>query len=86
MVPSFVAVAVNVTDSPEQIVSFEAVMVILTGSNGVTVITTRFDVSGLFVTQVSLEVSMQVTVSLPMGIYWKREEFEPVSIPLIFHW
>jgi len=59
-----VGVAVNVTLVPEQIVvpGFAA-MLTLTGRFGFTIIETEFDVAGLPVVQVRLEVSWQVTTS-----------------------
>jgi len=58
-----VGVAVKVTLVPEQIVVAEAEMLTLTGRFGFTVIETEFDVAGLPVAQVALEVSWQVTTS-----------------------
>jgi hypothetical protein len=55
-------VAVNVTLVPEQIVVEEAEILILAGSNGLTVIVTVFDVAGLPVAQVAFDVRTQVTV------------------------
>jgi len=51
-----VGVAVNVTLVPAQIVVAEAAMLTLTGRFGFTVVLMVFDVAGLPVTQVSLEV------------------------------
>ena len=61
-VPPFTAVAVNVTEPPEQTGFAEAVMVTLTGNTGFTVIVRVFDVAGLPVAQVALDVSEHVTV------------------------
>jgi hypothetical protein len=57
-------VAVKVTDVPAQMVVAEAAMLMLTGKLGLTVMVMAFDVAGLPVAQVALEVSTQVTTSL----------------------
>ncbi|MPM41750.1 hypothetical protein SDC9_88409 [bioreactor metagenome] len=63
--PPLVGVAVNVTLVPEQTdVPGLAAMLALTGAFAFTVIVTLFDVAGLPVVQVRLEVSWQVTTSL----------------------
>ena len=62
--PPFVGVAVKVTLVPEQIVVAVADMLTLTGRFGFTVMVMEFDVAGLPVAQVALEVSMQVMISL----------------------
>lgn len=59
-----VGVAVKVTLVPEQIVVAEAAMITLAGKFGFTVIVTAFEVAGLPVAQVALDVSTQVTISL----------------------
>ena len=63
-----VGVAVKVTEVPEQTGLAEAETDTLTGSKGLTVIVTVFDVAGLPLGQVALEVSTQVTRSLFVGI------------------
>ena len=56
--------AVKVTELPAQMGFALATMETLTGSRGLTVIVTAFEVAGLPVAQVSLEVSSTVTTSL----------------------
>jgi hypothetical protein len=58
-----VGVAVNVTLVPGQIVVAEAAMLTLTGKFGLTVMVMAFEVAGLPVAQVALDVSTQVTMS-----------------------
>ena len=58
-----VGVAVNVTLVPAQIVVAEAAMLTLTGRFGFTVVLMVFDVAGLPLTQVSLEVRTTYTAS-----------------------
>ena len=60
--PPLVGVAVNVTLVPEQIVVAVAEMLMLTGRFGFTVMVMVFEVAGLPVAQVALEVITQVTV------------------------
>ena len=60
--PPLVGVAVNVTLVPEQIVVAVAEILMLTGRFGFTVMVIVFDVAGLPVAQVALEVITQVTV------------------------
>ena len=52
------------TTVPEQMVVADAEMLTLTGKFGFTVMVTEFDVEGLPVAQVELEVIIQVTTSL----------------------
>ncbi len=59
-----VGVAVNVTLVPEQIVVALAAMLTLTGRFGLTVIVILFDVAGLPVAQIALDVKTHVTISL----------------------
>ena len=54
-------VAVNVTEVPVQIVVADAAMLTLTGLFGFTVMFTGFDVAGLPVVQVSVEVITLLT-------------------------
>ena len=56
VVPPFVGVAIKVTKVPEQTGFAEAATETLTGSNGFTVMVTVFDVAGLPVGHVALEV------------------------------
>ena len=60
--PPLVGVAVNVTLVPEQIVVAVAEILMLTGRFGFTVMVMVFEVAGLPVAQVALEVITQVTV------------------------
>jgi hypothetical protein len=53
---------VNVTDVPAQTLVADGTIVTLTGNNGFTVMVTVLLTAGLPVVQVSLEVSVQVTV------------------------
>ena len=66
--PPFVCVAVKVTEAPVQTGFAEAATETLTGSNGFTVMVTVFDVAGLPVGHVALEVRTQVTASLAIGV------------------
>ena len=61
--PPFVGVAVKVTEVPEHTGLALADIETLTVCNGLTVMETVFDVAGLPVVQVALEVSTQVTWS-----------------------
>ena len=63
-----VGVAVKVTDVPAQTGLADAAMVTLTGRFGLTVIVIVFDVAGLPVAQVALEVKTQVIASAFNGI------------------
>jgi hypothetical protein len=58
----------NVTGVPAQTVVDEAVIEILTGSSGFTVMVTVLDVAGFPVGQVALDVSSQLIASLLTGI------------------
>ena len=58
-----VGVAVKVTEVPAQTLLAEATTVTLTGNNGLTVMVIAFEVAGLPVLQVSLEVRAQVIMS-----------------------
>ena len=64
-----VGVAVNVTEVPAQTGLFVAEIDTLTGSSGFTVIVTVFEVAGLPVGQIALEVSTTLTASLFAGTY-----------------
>ena len=63
-----VGVAVKVTEVPEQTGFADAAMETLTGRFGLTVIVIEFDVAGLPVAQVALEVNTQVITSPLTGI------------------
>ena len=64
-----VGAAVKVTLVPEQTGLDDALMLTLTGRFGLTVMVTVFDVAGLPVAQVALEVKTQVMVLLFAGVY-----------------
>lgn len=76
----------NVTLVPEQMVVDDAETLILTGRFGLTVMVTAFEVAGLLVAQVALDVKIQVTTSL-----FTNEEFVyvellvPTLLPFNFH-
>ena len=65
--PPFVGVAVKVTEVPVQTGFAEAATDILTGSNGFTVMVTVFEVAGLPVGQVALEVKTHAMVFPEVG-------------------
>ena len=65
--PPLVGVAEKVTEVPAQTGLADAAIDKLTGSNGFTVMVTVFEVAGLPVGQVALEVKTQVTRSLFIG-------------------
>ena len=67
MVPPLIGVAEKVTEVPVQTGLDEAAIDTLTGSKGLTVMVTVFEVAGLPVGQVALEVRTQVTRSLLTG-------------------
>ena len=62
-------VAVKVTEVPAQTGFAEGVTATLTGSSGFTFMVTVFEVAGLPLGQVALEVSTQITASLLIGTY-----------------
>ena len=62
-----VGVAEKVTEVPAQTGLADAAIDTLTGSNGFTVIVTAFEVAGLPLGQVALDVRTQVTRSLLTG-------------------
>lgn len=86
VVPPLVGVAVNVMLVPAQIVLVPA-METLTGRFGFTVMLMVFEVAGLPVGQVALEVTTQVT-AFPFArvVEVKVLEFVPTFPPFIFHW
>ena len=63
-----VGVAVKVTEVPAQTGFAEGAIITLTGRFGLTVMVIVFDVAGLPVAQVALEVKTQVTASAFNGI------------------
>ena len=65
--PPFTGVAVKVTELPVQTGFAEGVTDTLTASSGFTFMVTVFEVAGLPLGQVALEVSTQITASLLMG-------------------
>jgi hypothetical protein len=67
-VPPLTGVAVYVTGMPEQTGLFDAVMVMLTGRFGLTVMIIWLDVAGLPLGQVTSEVRMQVIPSPFTGV------------------
>ena len=68
-VPPFAEVAVNETDVPAQTGFTEALMAMLTGRFGLTVIQIVFETAGFPLAQERLEVSWQVIQSPFAGIY-----------------
>ena len=63
-----VGVAVKVTEVPAQTGFAEGAIITLTGRFGLTVMVIVFDVAGLPVAQVALEVSTQVIASPLTGV------------------
>jgi len=82
-----VGIAVKVTLVPTQIVlPGLAAMVTLTGNEEFTVMVRAFEVAGLPVAQVALEVSWQVTTSpLTRAALVYVVLFEPTLVPFSFH-
>ena len=79
-------VAVKVTEVPAHTGFAEAAIETLTGSSGFTVMVTVFEVAGLPVGQVALEVSTQVMASLFTGLKAYVEVVAPpIVVPLTFH-
>ena len=66
--PPWMMAELNVTDVPEQTGFAEAEMDMLTGKSGLTVMVTMFELAGLPVGQVALEVRIQTIWSLLTGI------------------
>ena len=66
--PPLVGVAVKVTGVPAHIVLEGVEILTLTGKNGFTIIFTVFEIAGLPVAHMALEVSSQVTASLTDGL------------------
>ena len=63
-----VGVAVKVTEVPAQTGLAEAAIDTFTGSKGFTVMVTVFEVAGLPVGQIALDVSKQTTTSILTGM------------------
>jgi len=81
-----VGVAVKVTDVPVQTGLDEAAIATLAGRFGLTIIVTVFDVAGLPVAHVALEVMTQVTRSpLARVAFVYVVLFVPSLTPLSFH-
>ena len=84
--PPLVALAVKVTDVPEQTVVAEVLIVILGAVVGVTVIVTAFEVADVVVAQATLDVNTQVTTSLFASVVDPNvAEFVPTFPPFTFH-
>jgi hypothetical protein len=82
-----VGVAVKVTEVPAQIVVAEAEMLTLTGKFGFTVMVMAFEVAGLPVAQLALEVSTQVTTSpLASAALVYVLLFVPTGVAPTYHW
>ena len=75
-----------VTDIPEQTGFADAVIFILTGRFGLTVTVIWFEIAGLPVGQIALEVRIQYTRSPDAGLYVYVDEFVPALTLLTFHW
>ena len=86
VVPPLVGVAVNVTLVPAQIVVAVAAMLTLTGKFGFTVMVMVFDVAGLPVAQVALDVNTHVTVFPFVNVADVNVgELVPAFTPFTFH-
>jgi len=84
-VPPFAGVAVNFTVVPAQTEFASAVIVILARRVGLTVRMTAFEVVGLPVAQVALEVITTVIESPFRGIYEYVGELVPTGTFLLYH-
>jgi hypothetical protein len=71
---------------PEQTGLADAVMETLAGRLEFTVMVTGFDVAGLPVLHVSLDVRTQVTTSVFAGVYVNVLLLVPELTPSTFHW
>ena len=81
-----VGVAVNVTEVPRQMVVVEVAILTPAVTVGVTTMVIAFDVAGLLVTQLALEVITQVTVfPLARVVLVKVELLVPAFVPFTFH-
>jgi hypothetical protein len=76
---------VNVTCEPVQTGFSEALMVMLTGRFGLTVVQIVFEVAGFPVVQERFDVRTQVIQSPFNGVKSNMGLFPPVLIPFIFH-
>ena len=85
MVPSFVTEAVKVTLVPEQMVVVAAVIVIVGVTDALTVIAISLEVAVAVVTQLALEVSKQVTLSLFAKVLLVKLAPVPTLLPFTFH-
>ena len=77
--PSFTRVVLNVTDVPGQTGLADAVMTILTGKRGLTVMEIGAEFAGLSVAQGDDEVNLQKTVKLEAEEWEKVELVAPVT-------
>ena len=79
--------AVKVTDVPAHMApAGMAEMLTLAGRLGLTVMVTAFDVAGLPITQLALEVNTQVTMSLLANVLLVYVALlGPTTVPLSFH-
>ena len=77
---------VNVTCVPAQTGLAEAVIAMLTGKFGLTVMQIVFEVAGFPEAQTRLEVSRQIIQSPFSGVYINIGLFVPTMIPFTFHW
>jgi hypothetical protein len=87
-VPPLVGVAVKITEVPAQIApEGEAVILTLTGTDGLTAIVIAFEVAGLPDAQIAEEVITTVTTSVLVSVVdVKIGLFVPTFEPLTFHW
>jgi hypothetical protein len=83
--PPFVGVAVNVTGVAAQTGLAEATIETLTGKLALTVIVMTFEVAGLPVAQVALDVRIHFTWSLLTGVYVKLLLLVPAFTPFTCH-
>ena len=83
--PPFTGNAVNFTVVPEQTGLASAVIVTLAGSAGLTFMMTAFEVTGLPVAQVALEVITTVIESPLSGTNEYVGELFPTGIFLLYH-
>ena len=83
--PPLRAAAENETEVPAQTGFADALVVMLTGNKGFTVMVTGDDNAGFPTGQVVFEVSSQIIISPLTGEKEYREPL-PELLPLIFHW
>ena len=84
--PPLVGVAVNVTVAPVHIGLTSGIIVTLTGSIGLTVIVTAFEVAGLPLVHVSFEVRITVIISPLVGTYAYVALLVPTAVAPLYHW